>query len=158
MKKIPLIPKNNKHLKAYSKAVEEGGKINKSMEKEHANKCPRHNKKRFKGGCTFCDGYHTFDELYEHRITLYIALCKQVNIPGEPPFDKQCWCATKHSDGTWWDDWFVLGIGKEKGKQITYHLPTKYWSEVCEFAKVLDKAPEFDGHTSEDVLERLSKL
>jgi len=36
MKKIPLTPKNpdNKHLKAYSKAVEEGGKLNKSMEKK----------------------------------------------------------------------------------------------------------------------------
>ncbi len=27
--------------------------------------------------CT-CDGYHTFDELYDHRITLYISLCKQI--------------------------------------------------------------------------------
>jgi len=41
MDKIPLTPKNpnNKHLKAYSKAVEEGGKINKSMEKEKCDNC-----------------------------------------------------------------------------------------------------------------------
>lgn len=23
------------------------------------------------------DGYHTFDELYEHRVALFIALCNQ---------------------------------------------------------------------------------
>ena len=51
-----------------------------------------------------------------------------------------------------------MGIFKEKGKQITYHLPEKYWEEVSDFASVLEKAPEFDGHTPEDVLERLNKL
>jgi hypothetical protein len=96
------------------------------------------------------DGYHTFDELYEHRIVLFIALCKAYHPP--------VWCSVFHSDGTQYGDWFILGIGKEKGKQITYHLPAKYWSEVCEFAEVLEKAPEFDGHTSQDVLERLKNL
>ena len=108
-----------------------------------------------KTGC-ISDGYHTFDELYEHRITLYIALCKlyenKVDIIGD------VWCSTFHSDGTSFDGWFILGIGKEKGKQITYHIPAKYWTDVCEFAEVLDKAPEFDGHTSADVLERISNL
>lgn len=52
----------------------------------------------------------------------------------------------------------VVGMNDEKGKQITYHLPAKYWNEVCEFANILEKAPEFDGHTSDDVYERLFKL
>ena len=51
-----------------------------------------------------------------------------------------------------------MGIGKEKGKQITYHLPARYWHEVCEFAEILEKAPEWDGHTSDDVLKRLASL
>lgn len=108
------------------------------------------------------DGYHTFDELYEHRIILYIALCKKIqrfkysgdqrNQFGD---EKIVWASTKHHDGSKFEDWFILGINKEKGKQITYHIPAKYWSEVCEFADVLKKAPKFDGHTAQDVLERL---
>ncbi len=56
------------------------------------------------------------------------------------------------------DGWFILGINEARGKQITYHLPNKYWKEVSQFADVLDEAPEFDGHSSEDVLNRLAKL
>jgi len=105
------------------------------------------------------DGYHTFDELYEHRVILFIALCKMRT---EHIIDSgkyaNVWCSVFHSDGSKFDDWFILGIGKEKGKQITYHLPAHYWNEVCEFAEVLDKAPEWDKHTPEDVLKRIKEL
>lgn len=100
------------------------------------------------------DGYHTFDELYEHRIVLFIALCKEIS--RKTRFS--VWCSSTHSDGTIYDDWFVLGINKERGQQITYHIPVKFWSEVCEFADVLKEAPEFDGHTPSEVLERLRNL
>lgn len=104
-----------------------------------------------KTGCD-CDGYHTFDELYDHRIRLYIALCRMLSK------EMDVWASKKHADDTTFGDWFVLGIGKEKGKQITYHLPAWYWKEVTAFAPVLDKAPEWDGHTGEDVLIRLKDL
>lgn len=101
------------------------------------------------------DGYHTFEQLYEHRIILFLRLCFHVNIynDGEIPV----WRSKKHSDGTEWDGWFLLGIGIEKGEQITYHLPIKYL-EDCNWAEDLDQAPQFDGHTSEDVLNRLKQL
>jgi len=104
------------------------------------------------------DGYHTFDELYKHRIILYIALCRARG-NGDHSNDLDVWRSSKHSDGEFAfnGNWFVLGINKEAGKQITYHLPNSYWGE-CEFAETLEKAPEFDGHTSEDVLERLKNL
>jgi hypothetical protein len=106
------------------------------------------------------DGYHTFGELYEHRIRLFIALCKAFyNDPQYQTGKKaEIWASTKHSDGSSFGDWFILGIGKKKGQQITYHLPAKFWSEVCDFAEVLKKAPKFDEHTSEDVLLRLKNL
>lgn len=97
------------------------------------------------------DGYHTFDELYDHRITLYIALAKVYEK------SRDVWRSQIHSDGTNYDGWFMLGIGKEKGKQITYHIPNKRWDET-NFAEDLDKAPEFDGHTSQDVLQRIKLL
>lgn len=99
------------------------------------------------------DGYHTFGELYEHRITLWIALCKVFH-DTESAF---VWRSKKHSDGSEWDGWFILGAGKDKGMQVTYHLPISKW-EQTRFAETLDQAPEWDGHTSEDVLKRLQAL
>lgn len=107
------------------------------------------------------DGYHTFGELYEHRISLWIALCLQMSriesrlpkVPGE----NFVWRSKLHSDGSSWEGWFVLGMGKDEGHQMTYHLPMSKWDET-NFAEELDKAPEFDGHTSEDVLKRLRTL
>ena len=100
------------------------------------------------------DGYHTFDELYEHRITLFIALCKAYD---DNTFVGDVWRSKLHSDGTMFDDWFIMGIGRGKGQQITYHLPISKWKET-EFAETLENAPEWDGHTPEDVLKRINKL
>ena len=105
------------------------------------------------------DGYHTFDELYEHRIVLFIALCKILY--ADPQYQTgqkaDIWRSKLHSDGTSFDEWFIMGIGRNKGEQITYHLPISKWDET-EFAETREKAPEFDGHTSDDVLERLKNL
>lgn len=103
------------------------------------------------------DGYHTFDELYEHRIVLWIALCRVWATSVQVV--KYVWRSKKHSDGSKIDGWFLLGMGDENGEQITYHLPMRFW-KATNFCKqnTLPKAPEFDGHTSADVLDRISKL
>lgn len=112
------------------------------------------------------DGYHTFDELYDHRITLFIALCKMnerafrhygVQHEGMPPWRNPVWRSHLHSDGSSFDGWFILGIHDEAGKQITYHLPVDRWDE-CDFAETRDRAPEWDGHTAADVLDRLKLI
>ncbi len=106
------------------------------------------------------DGYHTFDELYDHRITLFIALCRIVQsweIEHSWPDCPPVWRSRLHSDGSSFEGWFVLGLGEAPGKQITYHLPESRWEETG-FADELSKSPEFDGHTSADVLERLKRL
>ena len=101
------------------------------------------------------DGYHTFKELYEHRISLYIALCKRVRANCQ----NKVWRSKKHSDGElcFGGEWFVLGINEKAGEQITYHLPIELWDK-CKFAETLDQAPEWDEHTSDDVLLRLKYL
>lgn len=102
------------------------------------------------------DGYHTFGELYEHRIVLYILTARLLT--QSPHYKgKEVWKSKYHSDNTIYSGWFILGIGKKQGEQITYHLPMDYWAD-CAFAETLDKAPEFDGHTSKDVLNRLRNL
>lgn len=102
------------------------------------------------------DGYHTFAELYDHRIALFIALARVIaNQKLE-----YVWKSKLHSDGTSYEGWFIMGIGKEKGRQITYHLPVDnfdQWDE-CSFAETLDRAPDFDGHTPNDVVSRLYQL
>lgn len=126
------------------------------------------NLKTIEDKVSISDGYHTFDELYDHRITLYIALCKskqEYKYYGDarnhvnPKYagEKIVWRSKLHSDGTSYKGWFLLGIHTEKGKQITYHIPLKRWKET-DFAQTLTKAPKFDGHTSQDVLERIKNL
>ena len=100
-----------------------------------------------------CDGYHTFTELYDHRITLYITLCAVLRLHTNLPI----WRSKKHSDGSEWERWFILGISQMKGRQITYHLPVERWDDTS-FALTYDQAPEFDGHTSDDVINRLKTL
>lgn len=108
------------------------------------------------------DGYHTFEELYDHRIELFISLCRLVKTIYDGStemsgFNDEVWRSKQHSDGSSYDGWFVLGIGVNKGKQITYHLPMSRWDDT-NFAETFDSAPEWDGHTSSDVLERLKNL
>lgn len=99
------------------------------------------------------DGYHTFEELYEHRIRLFIALCRQL----DEAFLGKVWRSLLHADGSYLPGWFILGIGTAKGEQITYHLPERFWDSTA-FAEPLDRAPEWDGHTPADVLKRLEEL
>lgn len=93
------------------------------------------------------DGYHTFNELYEHRHLLFISLMVEMPIIS--------WIADKHGDGTMYDEWFVAGMNLMSG-QITYHLPNriKYLFDNTKVKK-LEFAPAYDGHTSDDVLKRL---
>lgn len=98
------------------------------------------------------DGYHTFGELYDHRIQLFITMCNYLGTFT----NKDVWKSKKHHDGTSWNGWFIAGINHEKGEQISYHLPIDRFYDL--HVPELEKAPEWDGHTSNDVLERLKKL
>ena len=94
------------------------------------------------------DGYHTFNELYEHRHSLMCAL--MVSHP------TRSWKSKLHDDGTMFDDFFIVGM-KLPGGDITYHLPERYW-EYLDSIETLEKAPPWDGHTSGDVLTRLAQF
>lgn len=94
------------------------------------------------------DGYHTFNELYEHRFFLFRALCHMDFL--------KSWKSKIQSDGNMYPGWFIAGIGVEHGKQITYHLPLRLWNEFK--IRELEIAPEFDGHSSSDVVSRLREM
>lgn len=94
------------------------------------------------------DGYHTFNELYEHRTVLFACLCKQFR-------PDLVWKSDFHSDGTMYDGMFIVGINTECGT-VTYHMENKY-KDLFKSIQTLDKAPEWDGSTPEDGLEFLKK-
>lgn len=93
------------------------------------------------------DGYHTFDELYEHRCLLFMMLMQNI--------DSDCWRSKLHDDGQMYEGWFVAGIKLETG-MITYHLPDSMWPLLDGgFVTTLDHAPAWDGHTPKDVIFRM---
>ncbi len=96
------------------------------------------------------DGYHTFNELYDHRCILFIALMQS-----NPELS---WRSQQHADGEVWEGWFIAGMELPTG-DITYHLPMKYWDKLNSVIQLRTRshAPEWDGHTPADVINYLSK-
>ena len=91
------------------------------------------------------DGYHTFKELYHHRALLFASIVAMNK--------DTAWKSKQHSDGTMYDNMFIVGITTPEG-DATYHYDIDpYWDMFQ--CKELDKAPEFDGHTPEIALERI---
>ena len=94
------------------------------------------------------DGYHTFNELYHHRAVLFSVI---VSV-----FHDMAWKSKKHHDGTMFDGMFIVGIDTPDG-QATYHYDIDpYWGMFN--CRVLDNAPEWDGHTPAQAIERIGKL
>lgn len=97
------------------------------------------------GDIEVSDSYHTFNELYAHRIMLFIALMKS--------HKDISWKSRLHDDGTSYDGWFVGGMNLPSGI-ITYHIPDKYWG-IMEDINIIEKSV-YDGHTADDVIIRLN--
>ena len=97
------------------------------------------------------DGYHTLSELYEHRHALCLALMRSI-----PDY---WWISRRHSDGELCfgsDEWFIVGADLPGGNSITYHLPSTLWDlAIATGATILERGRSWDGHTPQDVVERL---
>lgn len=92
------------------------------------------------------DGSHTFDELYYHRMILFSVICNQNK-------DK-AWKSLLHHDDTMYEDYFIVGITIDGVGQFSYHYHLRYWDMFK--CKEYKRAPEWDGHTSQDVIRLLS--
>ena len=100
------------------------------------------------------DGYHTFDELYDHRNLLFINFCLiswESEASGEGRLFETWW---RHDENT--KGWFILYAQKAQGKQISYHIQDKFLPLVK--GKIPNGGPEWDKHTSKDVLVRLEEM
>lgn len=93
------------------------------------------------------DKWHTFEELYYHRMVLFSIICNQNK-------DK-AWKSKQHHDGTMFDDTsFICGVETPEG-QYTYHYHLDHWYKFD--VKELEFAPEYDGHMPKDI-DRLYSL
>lgn len=93
------------------------------------------------------DGYHTFDELYYHRMMLFAVICNS--------YREVAWKSKLHHDGTMYKDYFIVGVDTPMGQySYHYHIDNYDMFDV----KELDKAPEWDGHKPEDINRLMSLL
>ena len=93
------------------------------------------------------DGYHTFDELYYHRMMLFAVICNT--------YTERAWKSWKHDDGTMYDNYFIVGIETDEG-QYTYHYHKDHWDMFNVTEK--EYAPKWDGHKPEDITRLLSLI
>ena len=94
------------------------------------------------------DGYHTFNELYHHRAVLFSVIVKA--------FSNKAWKSLRHHDGTMYDGMFIVGIDTPDG-QATYHYDIDPYWDMFE-CRELERAPEWDGHTPAQAIERIGRL
>lgn len=102
----------------------------------------------------YSDGYHTFNELYEFRKVFNAALFNEWGSQKKYQVHKS-W---KHNDGElcFGGGWFIVVAVLPDG-QISNHYEAKDW-ELFKIPSTETAAFTFDGHTSEDVLNRLKVL
>lgn len=97
------------------------------------------------------DGQSTFGELYEDKYILilstFILLSKDEK--------NYIWFSDFFSDGSLRPGFFLIGLGTDPEKQITYLLPIEMRGYVESFGRLLSVAPPFKGHNTEDVRERV---
>jgi len=122
----------------------------------------------------YSDGHHTFNELYEFRKTYNALLFNEWAKPYMERMDAiergaivqanlvlpkhdvhKSW---KHNDGElcFGGGWFIVIAVLPTG-QISNHYEAKDW-DLFKVPKVEKAKYEFDGHTANDVLERLKSL
>jgi hypothetical protein len=94
------------------------------------------------------DGYHTFNELYDHRRALTRALALALG--------PQAWVSKAHhpSDDPIFEDYFIVGLELTEAGTVTYHYEMTYWPEFIG-VRELEHAPRWDGAPPAASVERL---
>ena len=99
------------------------------------------------------DGYHSFNELYDFRLLYNAALFNEWADSDKYHVVK----SKRHSDGKecFGGGWFIVTAQLPTG-QISNHYRLDAWDLFrCE---EVENAPEWDGHTPDDVRDRLERL
>lgn len=103
-------------------------------------------------GDDLSDGYHTFDELYNHRHALFLTWLNSKDCP-------DCYVIENHFDS--WDlivcEWMFNPTTNPAPyqRQISYHIPTAYRNYYKHIPRRSADQHDYDGHTSKEVVQRL---
>lgn len=108
----------------------------------------------------YSDGYHSFNELYEFRKLYNAALFRAWYVLAEDHGwpDYQVHKSKYHHDGEecFGGGWFIV-VAMLPGGQISNHYKMEDWDlfDIPETERALF---EYDGHTAQDVIERLKQV
>jgi hypothetical protein len=94
------------------------------------------------------DGYHTFNELYDHRAKLFSVVVSA--------FRDIAWKSKLHSDGTMYEGMFIVGINTPQGQAAYHYNIEPYWDMFNCYE--LEKAPKWDGHTPSQAIDRIADM
>lgn len=90
------------------------------------------------------------------EVSELIELIRPVPVTGATSDGYHTFDELYHHDGTMYDGMFIVGIDTPAGP-ATYHYDVEpYWDMFP--CRVLDRAPEWDGHTPDDAIERIGTL
>ena len=100
------------------------------------------------------DGYHTFNELYEFRKAYNVALFNEFALQNKYDAHK----SSRHNDGQlcFGGGWFIVVAVLPDG-QISNHYESKDW-DLFKIPETIMAKYEFDGHTGQDVINRLINI
>lgn len=85
-------------------------------------------------------GYHSFEQLYNHRTLLFAFICNE--------YKNRAWKTWKHDDYSVSVGFFIAGIETPEGI-FSYHCHEDYW-DLFE-VKEIEKVEYWDGHSSKDI-------
>lgn len=101
------------------------------------------------------DGFHTMEELYDHRRALTAVIAAWAGRMAEPA----AWRSKAHhpDDGPMFDGgYFIVGIELDTGT-ITYHYKLTHWDDFAAVPEV-EHAPKWDGAPPGETVARLLRL
>ena len=99
------------------------------------------------GASEITDGFHTFDELYDHRRALTAALAKAL----------PSWRSKAHhsEDSPMFEGgYFIVGLDLPGVGTVTYHYKLTHWDDFTGVDE-LEHAPKWDGAAPGDTVTRL---
>lgn len=105
------------------------------------------------------DEYHTIHELYQHRLALTVALTRIIADKDDGMEKLSAYISKNHhaESSPMFEGYFIVWIQHEDKVVVSYHYSLKHWDDFKHLQE-LDYPPPYDGHKSQDVLERLMKL
>lgn len=103
------------------------------------------------------DGFHTFNDLYDHRMVLTAALFHALRRLSIGEVGAWPWRSVAHhpDDGPIYAGYFIVGAELD-GQQFSYHYTLENWA-LFGMCTTLPHAPKWDGHTPADTIEILKR-